>query len=222
MIAVAALLLIGQLPPLASEDRYPVEKIAPALTRVFIIEDAGTHRKRTFIGQGIALDCGHVLVPLEIFRNGIPEDVFLGDGSTRGKLAATDFEHALVVIRPDKTVPFAALQAEDEKVGKDHYVYVIGHVDLMSQPPMVERRVFYGRVLTPRYEGLSLSGLDLTDVMIVQAGGAIGQMTAPGAGVFSQQTGKLIGVVIGRLKDGGLIAVPSRTIHRFMTGFHAP
>ncbi|HSD12413.1 MAG TPA: trypsin-like peptidase domain-containing protein [Patescibacteria group bacterium] len=198
--------------PVTADARRPPEPTLPqAAVEAVVRVDVGGR----ITGSGIVITPqGHVVTSSGTILGYQGRPITVGEDRVPATVVAVDDRHQIALLAAARPLPRWARLDAAPGPARDDPARIVAYADMSSEPSMVERRSCAARVGDPHFHGDSSDSLDLHDLLIADMTGEIEGFKQEGAAVFSLRTGRLAGVVIGRLRTTGmtrLIAMPAST-----------
>ncbi len=210
--------------PSPADARRPPEPVLPQATAEAAVRvDVGGR----ITGSGVVVSPqGHVITSSGTVIGWQGRPVTVGEDRIRATVVAVDERHELALLLAERPLPrWARLETGDGPARNDP-ARIVAYADMSSEPSMVARRSGAARVDDPHFRGDSSGDLDLRDLLIASMTDDIEGFKQEGAAVFALRTGRLAGVVIGRLRSPGglvrLIAMPAPVVRAFLDSRQVP
>lgn len=163
-------------------------------------------------GSGVAVSAdGLIVTDLSVITRGYSK--FTGAVTVDDVPAAIvelDQQHKLALVKTTGTFRPVVL-ADRSATHQMDLVRVVAYTDVLSDPPMVEKKTLDGNIHRLHYRGESVSGLDLNDICLIGRDWRNG-VGEKGAGVFLADSGKLLGISVGEMRSGELMVMPAETV----------
>ncbi len=194
-------------PPAKPADVSPVAQMTDAVVRI--------NNNGNFVGTGVVLTPkGHIITTGKVANDQAFQSFTIGPARTKAKIIVHDSKHDLVVLLAETPLPRWATLDVGPGPAKNDVAYVIARVYKGSDPPMIELRTASARIEEPHFSGDSATALDLSDLLIVRLDGDGFDYSGTGYAVVSPKTGRLQGIMIGRIEFGQnrLLAMSAATI----------
>lgn len=189
--------------------------LAPQVTETIVrIDNNGN-----FVGSGVVVTSeGHVVTTTRVANDQAYQSFTVGPANVKATIVVYDPKHGLAILKAATPLPRWATLDTPPGPAKNDATCVIGRLYRTSDPPMVELRNGPAKIEDPHFRGESAASMDLSDIMIVRLDGDGFDFNATSYPVFSPKTGRLQGIVIGKIEFGQnrLLAMPTATIRALL------